>query len=160
MKINKEIETIKENSIGHISHLKIIKDDMIFIVQDYNKCEIRQFNLELVKKLNIQSNEILAFDMLFENQENALEYSNERNVNEKEIKKIVILDIECNVIIYDYKEDKSELLFNLEKSELQGIDNDIRDQRFFTFGYPYYIKISENYIAISSDYGVILIKYN
>ena len=160
MKINKEIETIKENSIGHISHLKIIKDDMIFIVQDYNKCEIRQFNLELVKKLNIQSNEILAFDMLFENQENALEYSNERNVNEKEIKKIVILDIECNVILYDYKEDKNELLFNLEKSELQGIDNDIRDQRFFMFGYPYYIKISENYIAISSDYGVILIKYN
>ena len=138
----KKIETIKENPLGHISHLKIIKNDEIFIVQNYNICEIRKFNLNLVKILNIKSQEILAFDMLYENSEEALEYSNERNVNEKEIKKIVILDIECNVILYDYKEDKSELLFNLEKSELQGIDN-IKEQRFFMFGYPYYIKIFE-----------------
>ena len=159
MKINIEIETIKNNPLGHISHLKIIKDDMIFIVQNYNICEIRKFNLELVKKLNIQSSEILAFDMLYENNGNDLEYSNERNVNEREIKNIVILDIDCNIILYDYKEDKSEILFNLEQSDL-GIDNDIKEQRFFMFGYPYYIKISENYIAISSDYGCILVKYN
>jgi hypothetical protein len=159
MKINIEIETIKENPIDHISHLKIIKNDMIFIVQKYNICQIRKFNLELVKTLNIKSSEILAFDMLYENQENLMEYSNERNVNESDIKSIVVLDIDCNIILYDYKEDKSEILFNLEKDEL-GIDNDIKDQRFFMFGYPYYIKISEKYIAITSDYGCILVQYN
>ena len=159
MKINIEIETIKENPLGHISHLKIIKNDEIFIVQNYNICEIRKFNLNLVKTLNIKSQEILAFDMLYENSEEALEYSNERNVNEKDIKYIIILDIETNVILYDYKEDKSEILFNLETSEL-GIDNDIKEQRFFMLGYPYYIKISESYIAISSDYGCILLNYN
>ena len=50
-------------------------------------------------------------------------------------------------------------MFNLENDEL-GIDNDIKDQRFFMFGYPYYIKISEKYIAITSDYGCILVQYN
>ena len=78
-----------------------------------------------------------------------MEYSNERIVNEREIKYIVLLDIESNVILYDYNEDKSEILFNLEKTEL-GIDNDIVDQKFFVFEYPYYIKISEHYIAITT----------
>ena len=158
MKVNIEIEKLKNNKIGHVSHLKIIKNDMIFIVQNYNICEIRKFNLDLVKKLNIKSAEILAFDMLYENQENILEYSNERAVNEKEIEYIVILDIECNVILYNYKEDKSEILFNLEKDELK-IDNDIKEQGFFIFEYPYYIKISRQYIAISTDYGCALFKY-
>ena len=159
MKVNIEIDTIKENPIGHISHLKIIKNEEIFIVQNYNICEIRKFNLDLVKNLNINSQEILAFDMLYENNEDALEYSNERNINEKDIKYIAILDIESNVILYDFKEDKSEILFNLEKTEM-GIDKDIKEQNFFTLGYPYYIKISESYIAISSDYGCILVNYN
>ena len=47
MKQNIEIETIKENKLGHISHLKIIKNDMIFIVQNYSFCEIRKFDLTL-----------------------------------------------------------------------------------------------------------------
>ena len=88
-----------------------------------------------------------------------MDFSKEKIVNERDIKYIVILDIDCNVILYDYNNDKSEILFNLEQSDL-GIDNDIKEQRFFMFGYPYYIKISENYIAIYSDYGCILVKYN
>ena len=71
----------------------------------------------------------------------------------------LLLDIDCNIILYDYKEDKSEILFNLEKDEL-GIDKDIKEQRFFVFGYPYYIRISEDYIAVTTDYGCILVKYN
>ena len=31
MKVNIEIEKLKDNKIGHISHLKIIKNDMIFM---------------------------------------------------------------------------------------------------------------------------------
>ena len=158
MKQKIQIENIKDNSIGHISHLKIIKNETIFIVQNYNICEIRNFDLTLVKKLNINSQEILAFDMLFESQENLMDFSNEKIVNEREIKYIVILDIDCNVVLYDYKNDKNEILFNLEKDEI-GIDPDIKEQKFFVFEYPYYIKISEKYIAISTDYGCILVQY-
>lgn len=167
-----EIEKQPEEKIGHISHLKIIKDELLFIVRDYNICELRDFNLKLQKKLNIKSSEILAVDFLFdennneENSENniinAKEENSVNNINkskEKELLYIIILDLDCNIFLYNYKEDKSNLLFNLETEEL-GIDEDIKDQRFFSFGYPYYIKFTKKYIAISSDYGCILVQYS
>jgi hypothetical protein len=145
-----EIESFK-NKIGHISHLNILKNEKIFLVRDYNICEIRDFNFELQNTLNINSNEILAYDFMFDSED-------EQN-NEEHLSKIVFLDIDCNIFLYDYKEDKSELLVNLEKDEL-NIDKEILEQKFFLFGYPYYIKISKKYISISFDYGCILLKYN
>ena len=69
------------------------------------------------------------------------------------------MDIDTNVFLYDYKEDNSILLINLDNDDI-GIDQDIKGQGFFLLNYPYYIKISKKYIAISSDYGCILIEYN
>ena len=139
--------------------MKIIKDDTLFIVRDYNICEIRDFNLEIKKKLNIKANEILAYDILFEDKNDNEDDNNEINNKVNDISYIIILDLDCNIFLYNYKEDKSELLFNLEKDEL-GIDKIIKEQRFFSFGYPYYIKFTSNYIAISSDYGCILFQYS
>ena len=169
MKLNVEIDTFNNEKIGHISHLKIINNDLIFIVRDFNICELRNFKFELVKKLNVKASEILAFDVLYyENvEEKNVDNNNSTNTDikekesakDKEINCIAFLDIDCNVFLYNYKEDKNELLFNLDKDNL-GIDDDIKGQGFFIFNYPYYIKISKKYIAISSDYGCILIQYN
>ena len=161
-------DKFKNIKFGHISHLKIIKDDTLFIVRDYNICEIRDFNLELKKALNIKAQEILAYDILFEdnddennenNETNENNENNENNDEDKEIAFIIILDLDANVILYNYKEDKSDKLFNLEEDNL-GIDKVIKEQRFFSFGYPYYIKFTNKYIAISSDYGCILLQYS
>ena len=155
-----EIEAkFNSEKFGHISHLQIIKDDTLFIVRNYNICEIRDFNLEKKKQLNIKANEILAYDILFKDNDENEDVDNENNNKAKDIADIIILDLDCNIFIYDYKEDTSELLFNLEKNEL-GIDKIIREQRFFSFGYPYYIKLTTNHIAISSDYGCILFQYS
>ena len=160
------IENFKEK-IGHISHLKIIKNNKIFIVRDYNICEIRNFNFELIKKLNTKSNEILNFDIIF----NAIGEDNENKSESKNIKEnnndnqedesfyLILIDIDCNIILYNSKEDKSEILFNLETDNL-NIDKDIKEQKFFSFGYPYYIRMTQKYIAISSDYGCILVQYS
>jgi hypothetical protein len=174
------IEEIEEK-IGHISHLKIIKNDKIFIVRDYNICEIRSFKFELIKRLNIKSKEILNFDILFndigeDKRENKSEDKSENNKSEdksenKNIKEnnndnheneffyLILLDIDCNIILYNSKEDKSEILFNLETDNL-NIDKDIKEQKFFSFGYPYYIRMTKKYIAVSSDYGCILVQYS
>lgn len=152
----------KDEKIGHISHLKIVKNDLLFIVRDYNICEMRKLNLQLKKKLNIKSKEILAFDIMLVNGKNKSEEVKENKSEEEDIEMslyIIILDIDCNVFLYNYKTDKCELLFNLEKDDL-GIDKTIKDQRFFLFGYPYYIKLTQEYIAISSDYGCILVQYS
>ena len=164
------IEEIEEK-IGHISHLKIIKNDKIFIVRDYNICEIRSFKFELIKRLNIKSNEILNFDIIFnisgeDKSENKSEKSENKDIKENnndnqenEFFYLILLDIDCNIILYNSKEDKSEILFNLEKDNL-NIDKDIKEQKFFSFGYPYYIRMTKKYIAISSDYGCILVQYS
>ena len=161
------IENFKEK-IGHISHLKIIKNNKIFIVRDYNICEIRNCNFELIKKLNIKSNEILNFNIIFnvigeDNNENKSESKNIKENNndnpDDESFYLILIDIDCNIILYNSKEDKSEILFNLETDNL-NINKDIKEQKFFSFGYPYYIRMTKKYIAISSDYGCILVQYS
>ena len=117
----------------------------MFLVRDYNICEIRDLNFELKRYFNYRGNEILAFDVI---------YNDENNY---ETLKIVVVDLNCNIILYNYKTNKEEFLFNMENL---AIDQVIKDQRFFSMGYPYYIKISKQYMAISSDYGVVLLQHS
>ena len=70
---------------------------------------------------------------------------------------IYLVDIKCNIIQYSYKNNKVKLLLNLEELD---IDQVIKDQKYFSMGYPYYIKVSKHYMAISSDYGCILLQHN
>ena len=144
LKTNFEIEKYKEK-IGHISLLKILNEDLMFLVRNYNICEIRDLNFELKKYFNYKGNEILAFDVF---------YSDENNF---ESLKIIVLDINGYIILYNYKTSKEEILFNMEDLE---VDQVIKDQRFFSMGYPYYIKVSKQYMAISSDYGCVLVSHS
>ncbi len=142
--INFEIEKYKEK-IGHISLLKFLKNEKMFIVRDYNKCEIRDMNFNMLRGFNLSGYEVLAFDVIYEDE------NNEESLN------IFILDINCNVIRYNYKNNNQDYLINLENLE---IDQVIKDQQFFSMGYPYYIKVSHKYMAISSDYGCIILQYS
>ena len=137
---------LEKKKIGHISLLKILKNDLVFWVRDYHICEIRHLNNfdEVIKRFNERGSEILAFDVI---------YTDENNF---ESLKIIFVDIYCNVFLYSYKTDKQLLLFNMEDLD---IDQVIKDQRFFSMGYPYYIKVSKQYMAISSDYGIILVQH-
>lgn len=137
---------LEEKKLGHISLLKILKNDLVFWVRDYNICEIRNLNKfdEVIKRFNVRGSEILAFDVIYTDE------------NDFESLKIIFVDIFCNVFLYSYKTNKTERLFNLEDLE---IDQVIKDQRFFSMGYPYYIKVSKQYMAISSDYGIILVQH-
>ena len=142
-KISFEIEKYKEK-IGHISLLKILNEDLMFLVRDYSICEIRDLNFELKLSFNNQGNEILAFDVF---------YSDEKSF---ETLNIIVLDLYGNIILFNYKTKRQRTLLNMENLE---VDQVIKDQRFFSMGYPYYIKVSKQYMAISSDYGCVLISH-
>ena len=144
LRLSFQIETYKEK-IGHISLLKILNEDLIFLVRSYNICEIRDFNFNLKKGFNYSGNEILAFDFI---------YTEDNNFDSL---KIIILDLNCNVFLYNYKTNIEKLWFNLENLNIEQV---IKDQRFFSMGYPYYIKISKQYLAISSDYGCLLLQHS
>ena len=139
------IEIYKFKEMGHISLLKILKNDLIFLVRKYNICEIRDLDFNLKRYFNYSGNEILAFDVMYTDE------------NDFETLKIIVVDLNCNVISYNYKTNKEEYLFNLYDLKIEQV---IKDQRFFSMGYPYYIKMSKQYLAISSDYGCLLIQHS
>ena len=136
-----ELNKKEEESLGHISHIKKLKKDEIFLVHNYKKCQIRDFTFKLIKKFEHLGKEIIACDSYY---------------NQKDELKILLLDLECNVFVYHEKADYEEYLFNLNK--ISSIPKKIKDQKFFAMGYPYFIKMSENYIAITTDQGCFLLK--
>ena len=142
--LNFELEKYKEK-IGHISLLQLLKNNTMFLVRDYNICEIRNLQFDLLKVFNLNQNEILAYDIYYQREDDPESFI------------IYLVDIKCNIIQYSYKNNKVKLLLNLEDLD---IDQVIKDQKYFSMGYPYYIKVSKHYMAISSDYGCILLQHN
>ena len=142
--LNFEIEKYKEK-IGHISLLQLLKNDTMFLVRDYNICEIRNLQFDLLRAFNINQNEILAYDIYYQNEDDPESFI------------IYLLDITCNVLQYSYKNNKMKHLINLNNLD---IDQVIKDQKYFSMGYPYYIKVCKHYMAISSDYGCLLLQHN
>ena len=137
-KIN--LKTSKEH-IGHISHAKFCGKNKIFLVHSYKICQIRDFNFQLIKEFEHQGNEIIAIDIY---------------INKKEYMEIILLDINCDVYLYKEKDNNEKYLFNLHK--LDCIEEQIKQQKFFSLGFPYYIKFHKKLIAITTDQGCFLLK--
>ena len=133
----------EEDYIGHISHAKFFgeKNKKIFLVHSYKKCQIRNIEFKLIKEFEHIGKEIIACDIYYRSKGNL---------------EIALLDINCDVYIYKEKENYEFYLFNLHK--LNCIDEQIKQQKFFAMGYPYFIKIHKNFIAITTDQGCFLLK--
>lgn len=125
--------------IGHISHIKILKNQYIFLVHNYINCEIRDFEFKLIKNFKHEGKEIIACDVFYDNE-------NEMN--------IVLLDKNCTVSLY--RNNFENFLFNLE--EMEDIDKEIKKQKFFSMEFPYYIKMCGKSFAITTDQGCFLIR--
>ncbi len=136
------LSEIKEN-IGHISHAKILKDEKIFMVHSYKICQIRDFEFKLIKEFVHHGNEIIAIDVYYKNK-------TDKNYE------IAILDLNCDVYKYNSKDDAEVYMLNLHK--LSCISTQIKDQKFFSIGWPYFIKIFKNLVAITTDQGCFILK--
>ena len=78
------------------------------------------------------------------------------NSNDEEGYKLVALDESQNIYVFDgfggsVKQTKYKLTdsFNIPK--------EVAEKDLFGMGYPYFINLYQNYIAVTSDYGVILL---
>lgn len=70
---------------------------------------------------------------------------------------LVFLDIDGNVNVWTEKE-LIKTVFNLYN--IKDISQDEKDKKFFSMGYPYYIKRYNHSFAITSDHGCYVIKIN
>jgi hypothetical protein len=131
----------EDEVLGHISHLKKLSGEKIFLVHGYKICQIRDFKFKLLKEFIHKGNEIISCDISYN--------------NKKELE-IIILDLNCSVYLYNEKDDYEHYLFNLEK--IDSINSSIKEQKFFSLGYPYFIKMYNRYFAITTDQGCFLLK--
>lgn len=128
--------------IGHISHAKFFGESKnIFLIHSYKICQIRDFNFKSIKEFEHKGNEIIACDIY---------------LNKKENLEVILLDINCDVYLYKEKNNEEQYLFNLHK--LYCIEQQFKLQKFFSMGYPYFIKIHKKLIAITTDQGCFLLK--
>ena len=58
--------------------------------------------------------------------------------------------------MYMMKKKNNETIFNMY--DLDSISQDLKDKQFFSMGFPYFIRINKNYVVITTDYGVYIIK--
>ena len=163
-----------ERSFGHISHCKFLKGEKIFIVRNLNLCEIRSIddNFTILYKFNNIGDCVIAIDIYYNftykekyDDDNYLHInkinknSNHFNVDsnyEVQIENednnelsIFLLDIEGNInLIHD-----NEIINITNIPKINGIKNEYIKKGLFSLGYPYYLKFSNGFFAVSSDFG-------
>ena len=161
----KKVLTTIDKSFGHISFLKILNKNMILMVRNYNLIEI--YNIENEFKMissynnNYEINDIDFYEI--KNHEDEIN-NKEDNIISSHIKfiqyNIIILDIEQNIIEFKYKNESNrfELTFKKNIKDINGIDNDLKLKGLFNLDFPYYIKTSPHYIAVTTDQACFLFK--
>ena len=100
---------------GHISHAKILKDNKVIIVHDFNKCEIRKFtnNFELLESFKHIGDEVYAIDIFYEDIINSYNENIDENINKNKIKE---------------KDIKHELNTNNEKNVNKAFNENIMNE--------------------------------
>ena len=66
------------------------------------------------------------------------------------------VDIYWNVNVYDKQKKNNGTILNMY--EIDSISQELKDKQFFSMGLPFFIRINKNYVVITTDYGVYIIK--
>lgn len=184
----KKIEKKLDKNFGHISHCKILPNEKLLIVRKMDQCEIIKIeeNFPVERSFKNPGDEIIAIDIFYSSSKPIINENNEFDhikilqkekydkitgkpptkkldlemnavyndqLNEDNLS-ITLLDLEGNVSVYEnYNVSKK---FNLY--DIKEISQDHKLKQFFSMGYPYYVKQSFSYFAISTDHGVFIIK--
>ena len=115
--------------------------------------------------------EVIATDIYFEdkkeqNKSDKVEKKEDIIIqkNEKELEKIIVKTDEDNMIITlldiegninSYENHGIRTVVNL--FDMKDISTEYKKKQFFSMGYPYYIKTSQQYYVFSSDHGVFVL---
>lgn len=78
----------------------------------------------------------------------------ENELNSEESMSISLLDLDGNVHVFE----NNNVVKKFNMYEIKEISQDCKDKQFFSMGYPYFIKQSYSFFAISTDHGVFIIK--
>ena len=184
----KPIKKLFKSDFGHISHCKIYPKNKIFLVRNYNICEIREINndFSLVNSFISFGDEVYAVDIFFEHEQrfffrNEIEKNYIGNKNNSDIliqpNQNIPTTINGNIIIPNENTninniciylldingnvnlwDGNKIKILFNLYDIQNISQVEKNKKFFSMGYSYYIKCNKDFICITSDHGCYVIK--
>ena len=159
-----------DKSFGHISFAKILNKNLILIVRNTNLIEIYDIEnlIRIVGEFNHQY-EINAIDFYeVNNENNKIEKESLINtkVKDDQIYYIIFIDVNENIIELKFRynninsQNKQQLEINIMKNlkEIKGINDELKNKGLFNLDFPYYIKNSPSYIAVTTDLTCFLFK--
>ena len=78
------------------------------------------------------------------------------NLNEKNLgNDLYIITVDKNGSFNRYHNGKIKKIFNLY--EINNIEQNYKDEEFFSLGFPYYVMMNNKYYAISTDHGIFIL---
>ena len=107
-------------------------------------------NIELLTNNNeynyVQSNKE------FLDKKNKIEFPKEKKILKDEV---YIITVDKNGNFNKYHDKEIKTIFNLY--DIQNIEQNYKDEEFFSLGFPYFVVMNNRYYAISTDHGVFII---
>ena len=156
----KKVLTTLNKNFGHISFLKILNKNLLLLVRNYNQIEIYNIENEF-KKISSYNNNYEINDIGFYEIKNNEDEKEENDTNDKKQYNIIFIDVEQNICEFKFKNElnnKLEKAFNINVKDINGISNELKNKGLFDLDFPYYIKNSPNFIAITTDQACFLFR--
>ena len=156
----KKVLTTLDKNFGHISFLKILNKNLLLLVRNYNQIEIYNIENEF-KKISSYNNNYEINDIGFYEIKNNEDEKEENDTNDKKQYNIIFIDVEQNICEFKFKNElnnKLEIAFNINVKDINGISNELKNKGLFDLDFPYYIKNSPNFIAITTDQACFLFR--
>ena len=156
----KKVLTTLDKNFGHISFLKILNKNLLLLVRNYNQIEIYNIENEF-KKISSYNNNYEINDIGFYEIKNNEDEKEENDTNDKKQYNIIFIDVEQNICEFKFKNElnnKLEKAFNINVKDINGISNELKNKGLFDLDFPYYIKNSPNFIAITTDQACFLFR--
>lgn len=156
-----DLMKIFNQQYGAISQAKLF-DDSIILVKNHRSIIILDISTGSERHtLGQHKNDIIALDAVefLPRERNLHDTSLNQNKNEDMVsmstKRIVItMDVAGFICIWE----NGGLMETIRIQELEELTTKYRKMQYFAMGYPYVLKTCSNRIAISSDFGVLVIK--
>ena len=140
---NTKSQNTIDNNIGHVSFLKSLPNNEYIIVYNYSILAIFDNSLKELAHTEYTKGDIESIDY----------YEN----NNKEIV-LVVLDNEGNITEYIQKGKTFEVIGSLSLYDMIEIDDEMKQKGLFDMEFPYYLKSTDKYIAITCDYACFIVK--
>lgn len=140
---NTKSHNVIDKNIGHVSFLKSLPNNEFIIVYNYNIIAIFDNTLKELANTKYSKGDIEGID-----------YYENKN---KEIV-LVVLDNEGNITEYIQKDKNFEIIGTLCLYNMVEIDDEMKQKGLFDMEFPYYIKSTDKFIAITCDYACFIVK--